>query len=80
MLALDFGCRLGARKGAFQNAIFVCLFVISLKLNLIKSKKKMGKNLDKICKECDLEPVIKGRKWAEHCKTTHNKDSKNVWY
>lgn len=38
----------------------------------------MGKNKDKVCEECQPECLINGRRWADHCKEVHNKDSKAV--
>lgn len=39
-----------------------------------------GKNIDKICGECQDTPLILGRRWANHCKTVHNRASFKVKY
>jgi hypothetical protein len=32
----------------------------------------MGKNLDKLCEECDGAPLIQGRRWTKHCIDKHD--------
>lgn len=38
----------------------------------------MGKHKDKICEDCQNKPVINGRRWADHCRSVHEKDTCNV--